>query len=63
MSHCVRELFLKNSIFGVFPNLTHVIKTGKKCNLTDGEGLKVPCRLKISGQKQYVNKLKTELVI
>ena len=34
--------------------------SGKRCNLKDGEGLQVPCKI-ITGQKKYVNILKHEL--
>ena len=33
----------------------------KRCNLKDGEGLQVPCKLDMTGQHQYVNILKQEL--
>ena len=33
----------------------------KRCNLKDGEGLQVPCKLDMTGQQQYVNILKQEL--
>ena len=35
--------------------------SGKRCNLKDGEGLQVPCKLDMTGQQQYVNILKQEL--
>ena len=35
--------------------------SGKRCNLKDGEGLQVPCKIIITGQKKYVNILKHEL--
>ena len=35
--------------------------SGKRCNLEDGEGLHVSCKVIITGQKKYVNKLKHEL--
>ena len=34
--------------------------SGKRCNLKDGEGLQVPCKIIIKGQKKYVNILKHE---
>ena len=35
--------------------------SGKRCNLKDGEGLQVPWKIIITGQKEYVNMLKHEL--
>ena len=35
--------------------------SGKRCNLKDGEGLQVPCKIIITGIKKYVNILKQEL--
>ena len=35
--------------------------SGKRCNLKDGEGLQVLCKIIITGQKEYVNILKHEL--
>ena len=35
--------------------------SGKQCNLKDGEGLQVPCKITITGQKKIVNILKHEL--
>ena len=35
--------------------------TGKRCNLGDGEGMQVPCRLSLSGQAKYMKNLKQEL--
>ena len=34
---------------------------GKRCNLKDGEGLQVPCKIIITEQKNYINILKHEL--
>ena len=34
--------------------------SGTRCNLKDGEGLQVPCRIIITGQKKYVNLLQHE---
>ena len=34
---------------------------GKRCNLKDGEGLQVPCKLDMTGKQQFVNTLKQEL--
>ena len=33
----------------------------KRCNLKEGEGLQVPCKIIITGQKKYVNILKHKL--
>ena len=33
----------------------------KRCSLKDGEGLQVPCKIIITGQKKYVKILKHEL--
>ena len=35
--------------------------SGKRCNLKDGEGLQVPCKIIITRLKKYVNILKHEL--
>ena len=35
--------------------------SGKRCNLKDGEGLQVPCKLDMTGKQQFVNTLKQEL--
>ena len=35
--------------------------TGKRCNLGDGEGMQVPCRLSLSGQAKYMKSLNQEL--
>ena len=35
---------------------------GKRCNLGDGEGLQVPCKICITGQKHYLDILKRELM-
>ena len=36
--------------------------SGKRCNLKDGEGLQVPCKLDMTGQHQYVNILKKNCI-
>ena len=36
--------------------------TGKRCNLGDGEGMQVPCKLSLSGQPIYVSLLRKELM-
>ena len=36
--------------------------TGKRCNLGDGEGMQVPCKLSLSGQPKFVSLLSTELM-
>ena len=36
--------------------------TGKRCNLGDGEGLQVPCKLSLSGQPKFVSLLRKELM-
>ena len=35
-----------------------IIKADKAVNFGDGEGMQVPCKLRISGQKKFVNILK-----
>lgn len=37
------------------------ITLGPRCNLGDGEGLQVPCKLKLVGQKKYIEVLRQEL--
>ena len=36
--------------------------TGKRCNLGDGEGMQVPCKLSLSGQPKFVSLLRKELM-
>ena len=36
--------------------------TGKRCNLGDGEGMQVPCKLSLSGQPKVVSLLRKELM-
>ena len=36
--------------------------TGKRCNLGDGEGMQVPCKLRLSGQPKFVSLLREELI-
>ena len=36
--------------------------TGKRCNLGDGEGMQVPCKLNLSGQLKFVSLLRKELM-
>ena len=36
--------------------------TGKRCNLGDGEGMQVPCKLSLSGQRKFVSLLRKELI-
>ena len=36
--------------------------TGKRCNLGDGEGIQVPCKLSLSGQPKFVSLLRKELM-
>ena len=36
--------------------------TGKRCNLGDGEGMQVPCKLSLSGQLKFVSLLRKELM-
>ena len=36
--------------------------TGKRCNLGDGEGIQVPCKLSLSGQPKSVSPLHKELM-
>ena len=38
-----------------------VIKADKAVNLGDGEGMQVPCKLRLSGQEKFVNNLKKGL--
>ena len=38
-----------------------IIKADKAVNVGDGEGMQVPCKLRISGQEKFVNILKKEL--
>ena len=38
-----------------------IIKADKAVNFGDGEGMQVPCKLRISGQEKFVNILKKEL--
>ena len=40
---------------------SYAVVSGKQCSLKDGEGLQVPCKIIITGQKKYVNILKHEL--
>ena len=35
---------------------------GKAVNLGDGDGMQVPCRLKLEGDKDFVTLLKTQLI-
>ena len=39
-------------------NESRVEVTGKRVNLDDGEGLKIPCILHFSGESKFVGKLK-----
>ena len=39
----------------------YVEVSGKRCSLKDAEGLQVPCKIIITGQKKYVKILKHEL--
>ena len=41
--------------------LCMVIKADKAVNFGDGEGIQVPCKLRLSGQEKFVNILKKEL--
>ena len=36
--------------------------TGKRCNLGDGEGMQVPCKLSLCGQSKCVSLLRKELM-
>ena len=36
--------------------------TGKRCNLDDGEGMQVLCKLSLSGQTNFVSLLRKELM-
>ena len=45
----------------MIPTVTVTEVSGKRCYLKDGEGLQVPCKIIITGQKKYVNILKHEL--
>ena len=36
--------------------------TGKRCNLGDGEGMQVPCKLSLSGQPKFASPLRKELM-
>ena len=38
-----------------------IIKADKAVNFGDGEGMQVPCKLRISGQEKFLNILKKEL--
>ena len=38
-----------------------IIKADKAVNFGDGEGMQVPCKLRISGQEKFANILKKEL--
>ena len=38
-----------------------IIKADKAVNFGDGEGMQVPCKLRISGREKFVNILKKEL--
>ena len=35
---------------------------GKRCNLGNGEGMQVPCKLSLSGQPKFVSSLRKELM-
>ena len=37
------------------------IKADKAVNFGDGEGMHIPCKLRLSGQEKFVNILKKEL--
>ena len=36
--------------------------TGKRCNLGDGEGMQVPCKLSLSGEPKFVSLFRKELM-
>ena len=36
--------------------------TGERCNLGDGEGMQIPCKLGLSGQPKFVSLLRKELM-
>ena len=36
--------------------------SGKRCNLGDGEGMQVPCKLSLSGEPKFVSLLRRELI-
>ena len=36
--------------------------TGKRCNLGNGEGMQVSCKLSLSGQTKFVSLLRKELM-
>ena len=38
------------------------IKSGRRCNLDDGEGLQAPCKLKLVGHRKFIDVLQNELI-
>ena len=36
--------------------------TGKRCNLGDGEGMQLPCKLSLSGQPKFISLLRKGLM-
>ena len=65
---------LKKGTSGRFAKIVHYILrsdayssawvkvTGKRCNLGDGEGMQVPCKLSLSRQPKFVSLLRRELM-
>ena len=45
----------------IFTSSCSVIIKGKAVNLGDGEGMQVPCKLRLSGAGKFVNVLQKEL--
>ena len=53
------DIFLKEGLHvSPKPFCCRVEVTGKRVNLVDGEGLKIPCILHFSGEVKFVSKLK-----
>ena len=38
------------------------ITSGRRCNLGDGEGLEVPCKLKLVGHRKFIDLLQDEII-
>ena len=42
--------------------MAKTITSGRRCNLGDGAGLQVPCKLKLVGDRKFIDLLQDEFI-
>ena len=50
--------FLRSDSYSMAKRIT----SGRRCNLGDGEGLEVPCKLKLVGHRKFIDLLQDEII-